>query len=154
MFNATGKTTEVKNDTSNTSYTVSGDDFTTTALSVRYEYILNFNKSKERKLVPSLGFGANLYFNENTYEPRISSSFPSSQDYLGAKVFVIPRITYYLKSKLFFDINFPLCFFDTYYLSEKENNPAIQPSERKTSSYNFQLFPTVFSTRLGIGLKL
>lgn len=146
--------TEIINDTTNNSQTINGGNLTTTLISARYEYIVNFNKSKESKLVPSIGFGINPYYRQNNYSPIISSSFPTSEISVGVRTFITPRITYFFTSKLFIDLNIPLCFFDTYILTDKENNPAIPVSQRNISSFNFSSFPAIFSGRIGIGLKL
>ena len=146
--------TEIKNATSTNAYLISGNDITTTSIAMRYEYILNFNKSKDRKLVPSIGFSVNPYFRQNSFSPVISSSFPTSESYFGARMFVAPRLTYYLTSRFFMDLNIPLCFLDSYSLIEKREDPRIPESERTVKTYNFQLFPKIFSGRIGIGLKL
>jgi hypothetical protein len=146
--------TEYKDDTTNNGQSESGFDLVTTAISARYEYILNFNKSKESKFVPSLGFGINPYYRQNNYSPEISSSFPISEIYLGVKVFITPRLTYYLSSKIFIDVNIPICFFDIYFLSEKENNPAVPIQEQTINTFNLNGFPKVYSGRIGVGLKL
>jgi hypothetical protein len=146
--------TENKDDTINNGQTVRGYDLVTTSISARYEYILNFYKSKESKFVPSLGFGINPYYRQNNYTPKNESSFSSSEQYFGAKVFLTPRLTYYLSSKFFLDINIPICFFDGYFLIDKENNPALPIQERTISTFNFNGFPKVYSGRIGVGLKL
>lgn len=154
MLGKIGTKTEIGNETINKGQTISGGNLTTLAISVRYEYILNFNKSKDRKLVPSIGFGINPYYRQNNYSPKISSSFPTSDISIGLKAFITPRITYFLTSKLFIDINIPLCFFDTFYFVDKENNPTIPVQERKITTFNYNQFPKFFSGRFGIGLKL
>jgi len=154
MLSKVGTKTEIVNNTTGNRQIVSGNDLTTTLISLRYEYILNFNKSKDKKLVPSLGFSINPYFKQNNYSPTISTSFPTSEVFIGARTFITPRLTYYIKPKIFIDINIPLCFSDTYYLRDKEDNPALAANKRTNTSYDVGLFPNFFSGRLGIGLKL
>lgn len=154
MLGKLGTKTEIKNDTTNIGQTISGNDVISTSISARYEYILNFNKSKDRKLVPSLGFGINPYYRQNKYLPKISSSFPTSEKYFGAKVFLTPRISYYLTSKLFIDINIPICISEIYYTIDKDENPVLTVKQRTTSSTDFRGFPKIFSGRIGVGLKL
>jgi len=146
--------TEILNDTTNYARTLNGSKLTTTTISIRYEYILNFNKSKDAKLVPSLGFGINPYYRHNNYSPLISSSFPASEKHFGIRGFLSPRLTYYLTSKLFIDINIPICFFDANFHIENEKNPTISIPEQKNSSFNYTQFPKIFSGRIGVGLKL
>jgi hypothetical protein len=154
MLGKIGTQTEIINDTTNNGQTISGSDLKKTVISARYEYILNFNKSKNSKFVPSIGFGINPYFRQNNYSPKISSLFPTSEISVGMRAFITPRFTYFLTSKLFIDVNIPLCFFDTFYFAGKEDNPAISLLERTTNTFNFNLFPKVISGRIGIGLKL
>lgn len=152
MLGKIGKTIDTI--TTNSAQTISGSDLTITAISLRYEYILNFNKSKDSKLVPSISFGINPYYRQNNNSPKTSSSFHMSDINIGMRAFVAPRISYFLTSKLFLDVNIPLCFFDTFYYAGKEDNPALSLLERTTNTYKFSLFPKVFSGRIGIGIKL
>jgi hypothetical protein len=149
-----GTKTEIINDTTNNRQTINGGDLKTTVISVRYEYILNFNKSKDRKFVPSIGFGINPYYRQINYSPKITSSFPTSEISFGMRTFITPRLTYFLTSKLFIDVNIPLCVFDTFYLADKEDNPASPVQERTITTFNYNQFPKIFSGRIGIGLIL
>lgn len=146
--------TENNGDTTNIGQTKTGYDLVTSFISARYEYILNFNKIKDRKLVPSLGFGISPYYKQNNYSPKISSSYATSEIYFGAKVFLIPRLTYYLSSRFFIDVNIPICFLDSYFLIDEEDNPSISLEERIISTFNFNEFPKIFGGRIGVGLKL
>lgn len=146
--------TEVINDTTGNGETIGGDELSTSLISVRYEYIVNFNKLKERKLVPSIGLAVNPYYRQIDFSPVISSEFPNSETSFGMKAFITPRLTYFMTSKLFLDINVPLCFFDTFYLNNKDESPTIPIPERSISSFNFNLIPRLFSARIGVGLKL
>lgn len=146
--------TEFINDTTSSNQIIAGSRLTTMLISIRYEYILNFNKSKDTKFVPSLGFGFNPYFSKNNNKPFVSNIFPTTEIYTGFRTFINPRLTYYLSSKLFMDLNIPLCLFDTFYFSDMDSNPSIPLAERTVSSFNFNQFPKVLSVRLGVGLKL
>jgi hypothetical protein len=149
----TGAKTEFVADTNGIPF-VSGQDIVTTALSVRYEYILNFNKSKDSKLVPSLGFGVNPYFRKNKYSPLASSSFPASESSFGLRAFITPRVTYFITQKIFVDFNIPLCLFDNFILTEMLDNANLPVEQRTVSTYNFNQFPKFISGRIGIGIKL
>lgn len=146
--------TEITNDTTDNSQTINGGNLITVLISVRYEYIVNFNKSKESKFVPSIGFGIYPYYRQNNHSPVISNSFPTSEISAGVRTFITPRLSYFFTSKLFVDLNIPFCVFDTYILTDKENNPAIPVSQRNISSFNFNSFASIFSGRIGVGLKL
>lgn len=154
MLGKTGTNTGIVNNAANTGQAISGTDVTTTALSVRYEYILNFNKSKDRRLVPGIGFGANPYFRKNSYVPKVSSSFPTSEMSYGMRGFLTPRISWFATSKLFFDVNIPICLFDTFYLIDNVDAPTLPERDRTVTSFNSLQFPRIFSGRLGVGLKL
>jgi hypothetical protein len=146
--------TEIKNANATNGYLVNGNNIITTSIALRYEYILNFNKLKDRKLVPSIGFSISPYFNRNKISPQLSYSFPTSQSYFGTKMFVAPRLSYFVTSRFFIDLNIPLCAIDAYTLTEKREDPNLKESERSVTTNNFQAFPTIFSGRIGIGLKL
>ncbi len=154
MLGKTSTKTEIVNDSLNNTQTISSGNLNTTAIAVRYEYILTFNKSKERKWVPSIGFAVNPYYHQSSYSPKTSNALPTSNMNIGLKSFIIPRITYFVTSKFFVDVNVPLCFFDTYYSSYKENDPAISVQNRTNANFSFEGFPKFFSGRFGIGLKL
>jgi hypothetical protein len=154
MLGKSGTKIEFINDTKNNGQTINGDDLTTTVISARYEYILNFCKSNDSKIVPSIGFGINPYYRQNDYSPKISSSFPTSEISVGMRTFITPRLTYFVTSKLFIDVNIPLCFFDIFYFVDKEDNPAIPIQQRTITAFDYSQFPKIFSGRLGVGLKL
>jgi hypothetical protein len=139
---------------SGTSSLTTGSNVIMTDIAFRYEYIVNFKKSETRKLVPSMGFGGGPYYRLYKYQPKVSSEFPSSQQDIGLGVFVTPRLTYYMTSRIFFDVNIPVCLFDFNYLVNKQDNPELELSERTTSEINIDMFPKNLSGRFGIGLKL
>jgi len=131
-----------------------GSNVITTDIAFRYEYIVNFKKSETRKLVPSVGVGGNPYYRLYKYQPKVSSEFPASQQDIGLGIFVAPRLTYYMSSRIFFDINIPVCLFDFNFLVNKQDNPFLELSERTTSEFNIDMFPKILSGRVGVGLKL
>lgn len=154
MVNKTGTRTEYVSDTSASGQLTSGEEIINSALSLRYEYIVAFNKSKDSKIVPSIGFGVNPYFRKSSIAYESSTSFPSSTQSIGVRSFITPRITYFLTSKLFLDVNIPICLFDNFILTESSDNPTVPISQRDISSYNFNQFPKFISGRVGIGIKL
>lgn len=148
---------ETKSETQDTikggNYNLDYDKFST-MISVRYEYILNFNKSKDRKIVPSLGFGINPYYTQTNYEPKSATKYKHSEMDTGLKLFLIPRLSYYIGSKIFIEINIPICISDVYYSVDKNENPIYQLEEGTNSTFNLDIFPMVFSGRIGIGIKI
>jgi hypothetical protein len=134
--------------------TVSGGEILTTSISARYEYILNFNKSNDSKFVPSLGFGINPYYRQSNRMPYVSNEYQSSEKFIGARVFVSPRLTYYFSSRFFIDLNIPICFSDIYFQSDKDEDPTLTIQQRTINTFDFEVFPKFFSGRVGVGLKL
>ncbi|MEO7174774.1 MAG: hypothetical protein ABIV51_02995 [Saprospiraceae bacterium] len=147
-------TTEVIDNGSGGGQIISGNKTTTTLISMRYEYILNFNKNREKKIVPSLGFAARPYYSENSTKPSITTLLPSSDKELGFRAYVTPRLTYYISSRFFIDLNLPLCVLQANSSSELVDNPALPENARKTTTFNFDALTNVLSGRLGIGLKI
>jgi hypothetical protein len=123
-------------------------------ISVRYEYIRNFRKGLDKKMLPSLGFAINPYCNHIVTQPIVSTSFPTSSWHLGARMFVVPRLNFTLSKRIFLDINIPICIVDNYQLRNKYANPAIPLDNRITYSNLFELLPRVYSIRFGVGFKL
>ena len=153
IFGKESTLTELNNDSINFNQTIDGGTMTQTHISARYEFILNFNKSKEHKIVPSIGFGINPYYSQDDFSPKTSSSFATSEKSVGIKTFITPRLTYFLTSKLFLDVNIPVCLFDLALDSDTQDNPIIPIEQRTVSTFNFNQFPNVFSGRIGIGFK-
>lgn len=141
-------------DSTGTGQSISGAEIVTTSVSVRYEFILNFNGSGGNKFVPSVGFAGNPYYRQINNMPRVSDSYRTSEKFIGARAFVIPRISYYFSSKFFVELNIPICFFDLYFQSEKDQDPRLPIEDQTTSTANFELFPVFFSGRVGVGVKL
>lgn len=153
-LNQLEKETKVINDTNGIIQAVSaGDNLNTAYISVRYEYILNFNKLKDKKILLSSGFGFSPFYKYEKDIPSVSSSFPASEVNIGLRVFVTPRLTYFVSSRLFIDINIPLCVWDLDYIIDKDENPALTAAQQSAGSFNFQQFPKIFSGRAGVGLK-
>ena len=152
VLNKTPAVTVIAKDTSGNVKT-RHDDLISYVISLRYEYILNFNKSKDIKFVPSLGFAIGPYFKQNSYQPT-PTSFRTHERFIGIRTFIIPRITYYLSSKIFFDINFPINIFDIYSLRSRTENLAIPVNQQTITNFDFTVFPKIFNVRLGIGLKI
>ncbi len=131
-----------------------GSNIITTNITIRYEYIVNLKKTEPSKIAPSISFGGSPYYRLYKYEPKISSEFPASQQDIGLDIFVTPRLNYNLTSRVFLDINIPICVFDFNYLVNKQDNPEVVVSERTSSEINIDMFPKILSGRIGIGLRL
>lgn len=132
----------------------SGADIFTTALSLRYEYIINFFKMSESKIATSLGFAINPYFTQIKNKPHTTQAFPTSMSNIGVRGFLIPRLTYYVSSKCFFDFNIPLAIFDGINSATTIRNPQIKIKSQRTFEGDFKILPQQFSLRLGVGIKI
>lgn len=144
----------LKDSLENTYTTISGAEIITTYISVRYEYILNLNKSNDTRFVPSVGFGINPYYRQINQMPKVSDQYRTSEKFLGARAFIIPRLTWYFSPKFFADIDIPICIFDLYFQSDNDQDPRLSVEEQTTNIVNFDAFPKFFSGRLGIGLRI
>ena len=145
---------EMITDSLNLTQIISGSAETNFSIAVRYEYIFTFFKTKDRKFLPSLGLGINSYFLQSSTLPKTADLFPVSETLIGSKVFLTPRINYYLSPKLFLDFNIPLCIMDFNLKSSRKENPVLPINQQRISVFQFQQFPTVFSARIGVGIKL
>lgn len=124
------------------------------AISFRYEYIVNFRKSKSSRFAPSLGYSGNPYFESEQFLPEKANEYKNGQITIGGRVSVIPRLIYYLGARFYMDLNLPICVMDMYYRVNQNENPSIPSNQRRISTFNFELFPKLLSARLGVGLKL
>ena len=115
---------------------------------------MTFRKEKEKKLIPSFGFAASPYFKLTHYSPVLANAYPTTESFFGARFFVTPRLTYYLSSKFFIDINIPLCVLSTYFLTDRADNPALPVNERRAYTFSFETFPSILNARIGIGIKI
>jgi hypothetical protein len=144
---------ELKEDPIYGQQVLNGSNILSMHISAQYEFILNFNKLKDTKFIPALGFAVNPYYKQNNYTPKTPTSFPESEITVGTKVFITPRLNYHINSKFYLDVNIPFCVFDTYFLSKKTGNSFIPISERNVKSFNFQQFPFIVNGRIGVGYK-
>jgi hypothetical protein len=133
---------------------MNGGKTNTTAIALRYEYIINFLKKKNSKFMPAVGLGLMPYYQRTNYTPSLATEFPQSATRLGAKGFITPRLNYAISSRLFVDINIPICVTDMYTLMNKEQNPNLTAEQQKNSTGNFDGLPKFYSLRIGLGLNI
>ena len=153
-FNKEETTTKITDTTTQLIGFTNGGNIIKALISLRYEYILVFNKTKDNRFSPSIGFAINPYYRSFNYRPIISTSFPTSEYYAGFRTFIIPRLVYFFNERIFLDLNIPLCFTDTYYEIIGEDNPAFPENQRKVTTINFNQFPRIYSGRFGVGIKI
>jgi hypothetical protein len=134
---------------------VSGDITTNLLIAFRYEYnIMLLKKKFLSKLKPALGFSADPYFSMKHYNPKISLSYPSNENLVGATFSVIPRLIYDINEYLFLDLNIPFSFADINFKTIRLDKPDLLPEKRTTSTINLEAFPCKFLIRFGIGIRI
>ena len=153
-FRRTNTMDEKITDSTNISQIISGSEETNCSIAARYEYIFTFFKTKDRKFLPSLGLGINSYFLQSSTRPKTADLFPVSDRIIGSKVFLTPRISYFITPKLFLDFNIPLCIIDANLQTIKKQDPILPINQQSISTMRFQQFPSIFSARIGLGIKL
>lgn len=144
---------DVTVDSLTSSYVIVDAKTVLTNISLQYEYILNFRKTENARLVPGVGFGVNAYYYKNNYEPLKANFLAQTNSDAGFRIFVTPRLTYYFSGRFFLDANLPVCLSNMYARTEKITDPALPSNRQKISTSNFEMFPSVFSARLGLGFK-
>lgn len=147
--------TDLINDTSGKVQASLGKNtFNNTMISIRYEYVVNFFKNRDSRFVPSLGFSLAPYFKHNDYSPTANNIYAYSETLTGVKSYLIPRLSYYLSSRVFLDINLPLSVSDINLRTVQNENPAIPALQKRVSNFDLEIFPKQFSGRIGVGFKL
>ena len=122
-------------------------------LVLSYEYQLLFNKKKDTKLVPSLGFGLNPYFSRHKFRTHDAEQQRNITTIIGGKVMVTPRLMYFISPKVFFDFNTPFCLIDIQ--SESYQQSSVQrPGPWTRGNVGGEELPRVYQLRIGLGLKL
>lgn len=132
----------------------SGGKTKQTYIALRYEYILNFMKNRDSRWMPALGLAAMPYYKRSSYSPVLQTEFPIAETRTGVKAFVIPRLNYALTSRLFLDLNIPLCVADMNIQHNSKKNPNLPVAEQKNNTGNFEGVPGFYSIRLGLGLNI
>lgn len=148
------KTVDFLTDPSGIIIPQSGGKQTETSIALRYEYTFNFMKKKNSRWMPALGIAVMPYLERFRYTPELSSNYSSTRTTLGARGYVVPRISYAVSSKLFLDLNVPVCITDASAQWDNYKNPNIPSGQQKTSTSNFQGAPQYYSIRIGVGLKV
>lgn len=134
--------------------TLNGGRTVSTNFSVRYEYIVQFGKKKNNRLVPALGFAVNPYYARENAQPHIATLFPTMVFETGFRTYVVPRATYYFSRKFFVDLNVPMTLagFSIQYQNIKD--PSLNPAQQKYGVFNFDMFRNTLQARVGLGFKI
>lgn len=123
-----------------------------TSLALLLEYIYVFNKEKDSKFIPAMGFGVSPYFKQLDSKSLLSTSFNTMNRSFGVKVDIIPRLTYHVNSKLYFDLNLPLNFMRIGLQSSKYDNPVLPIAQRNITQFDFKTCTSV-GLNFGLGFK-
>lgn len=121
---------------------------------LRYEYILVLAKKKDWKVQPSLGFSGQPYFNVDKLVSGTAAVFPTSYSEVGMRGYVIPRINADICKRVFLDVNVPVCVMDMKYTSRKQMSPSLPAAQQNVNLFDFAAFPSLFSFRVGLGVRL
>jgi hypothetical protein len=130
------------------------DRTTETAISLRYQYIINFCKNKESKWVPSLGFSFNPYYHSTRSFITDSYSYQTGSQTLGIKASINPRLTYFFSKNFYVFAELSFTMLD---LSKTTftNPAAVLQSDQKDKQihYNVRGVKDLFEFRVGMGYK-
>jgi hypothetical protein len=101
-----------------------------------------------------LGFGINPSFSNSITNPIIATSYPTSQNAVAASASIIPRLNYNINEHWFLDLNIPINVTELAVTSHKTLNPLIRDEDQRTTNINYDIFPSKFLVRFGIGVKI
>ena len=123
-------------------------------LALTYEYQIPLLKNKKSKVVPSAAIGINPYFDLSKFETLEPAWIKRTNTVVGAKILLIPRLTYYMSPKLFLDLNIPFCLADYYSYSINREDATAPGRVQGSSSMDMIALPKVYDFRIGLGFKI
>jgi hypothetical protein len=135
-------------------WVTSGESSKITSIALRYEYILNFSKRRSSRWVPALGFAASPYYLRFRIDPFTTNIYPTMDNFIGMRMFVIPRLSIHLNKRIFLDFNVPACLANIYYQSSSTATMLFPRKDSWANSFNVNVIPFYFSFRGGVGIKL
>lgn len=126
-----------------------------TAISLRYEYRINFCTNKESRWVPSIGFSFNPYYQNNrSFINDSSLSYQTGVQTMGIRVAFNPSVTYFITKRLYITAGFSLTMLD---MSKSTflNPGAIWQSGQKDklTFNNSKRLQDMIEFRVGIGYR-
>jgi hypothetical protein len=125
-----------------------------TAISIRYQYSINYCKHIESKWVPSLGFSFNPYYQFTRSTITDSFSYHTGLQTLGIKASIDPKLTYFFSKNLFMFAEMSFTMLD---ISKSTfTNPAtvLQSNQiDRQTHYNIKGIRDRFEFRVGLGYK-
>tara|TARA_R110000868_G_scaffold272252_1_gene531514 strand:- start:13 stop:702 length:690 start_codon:yes stop_codon:yes gene_type:complete len=134
---------------------VPGARNTRVLLAVRYEYnIALSNSTEEMKFQPYLGLSINPFFENSIKTPHIISQFATSKNEFGALFAIVPRIKYNLKGNWYLDLNVPINISQASVTINTDEDPILTASQRKSTTFDFEIVPRNIMVRFAIGLRI
>lgn len=125
-----------------------------TAISFRYEYMINFCTKKESKWVPSLGFSFNPYYQRTKSFITDDITYQTGIQTLGIRAAINPRITYFFSKNLFINAGFSFTMLDVSRISFTNPASAVHTGAiDQHVDYNFKGLKDLFEFRVGLGYK-
>jgi hypothetical protein len=124
-----------------------------TDIALRYEYRICFAKKRDRKFVPSLGFGLAPSFFRNSFDPNYTSQYDLSTTTVALEGQIIPGLNYHLNSRFYLDLNIPVSVASFGITTSKNTNPQIPVQQQKISNFDFLFLESFYTVRLGLGFK-
>jgi hypothetical protein len=126
----------------------------TTAISIRYQYIINYCKQKESKWVPSLGFSFNPYYQYTSSNGSGPLSYHTSEQTLGIRASINPRITYFFSKNLYVFAEMSYTMLDISGTTSTNPANAWQSNQKgRQTHYNVTGIKDRFEFRVGLGYK-
>lgn len=123
-------------------------------LNFRFLYELGFRFLPDSKIAPSFSAGIEPFVSYVGILPTYPPFFPVHNTRIGTNLYVIPRITYELSPRLYFDLSVPISLFQAYWNRELYSNPALTFEEQRTRYFNGSIINGDFQIRMGLGVRI
>lgn len=123
------------------------------AYAFRYEVFKDLTPNR-KELQFAIGAALHPYYVSIRHTPIMDGIYPSSMEWYGANLNLIPRVTYAISERLHLDLNVPVKAFDYRFHKEQINNPAI-PIRQQINQYAKSIFfEGAYTIRFGIAYSL
>ncbi|HRG53896.1 MAG TPA: hypothetical protein PLL00_13765 [Bacteroidia bacterium] len=125
-----------------------------TAISMRYEYKINFNTKRESRWIPSLGFSVNPYYQEYSFVFNDSLPQRIESKAAGIRLGFNPSITYFVTKKLYLTSSLSFTIADISGTRFRSSGPGAQPEQYNREPHiNFMNIKDKFEFRVGVGYR-
>jgi hypothetical protein len=119
--------------------------------SLRYE-LSKILTEPSKRLIFSLGFGANPYLTNTEYTPNIPNTYYSNTRVYGLSLNLIPRVTFKVSNNVNIDLNIPFKLYDFKKEETTIKNPNIPIHQQTSKNTHGDFFEKAYSIRLGVGV--